>query len=169
LRSLSSLNAEIKSIESYLKINSFNSMQRTVRDIEDVKLFHAIHAPNKGMDRKIEGFIRSPNADDIHYEIDLSREGVPVIEIILGSNNRANDLEKVKSEIPHLFDTAGIRRAAMGKPGGGGSGKKGYYLIVGLAQKKALANFKGAVQAGIASNDFVEFCIQRNFKMTFYS
>lgn len=158
---------DLITIESFLEINPYGSMQRSVRTIEKVHLFHPIHLNKQGHERKIEGFIWSPIKDDLFYEIDLSAE-IPTISINLGSGRMEEDISRIIAEIPHLGDTAGVRREAMGKRGGNGKGKKGYYLEAGTAKKGAIANFQAAVKDGIGSNDFVEFCIPRHFKMKYF-
>jgi hypothetical protein len=116
-------------------------------------------------ERKIEAFMRVPGKPDLSYEIDMSRTTVPTLDFIIQSGDAESDIARVKSEIPKLFATACLRVAAIGKPGGGGAGQKGFYLLAGKAKARALATFQAAVRDGVASNDFVQFCVSRNFKM----
>lgn len=154
------LRADLITVESFLLEHPLGSLQRSDRMVQVVNRFSAIHCPGE---RLLEGYIWEP-AVDVQYEIDLSKT-VPTLAIVKSSGSFAADIEMVKTEIPLLVNTVGIRRAAKLRPGGGGKGKKGFYLEVGTAKAQALANFEAAKLAGIGNDDFVEFCVPRNFKM----
>ncbi len=168
MHSLSLVQNDIKTIESFLSLHPLNSLQRSVREKEKVFLFHPAHLFVSDDERKIEGFLWRPNEFDIQYEIDLLVPVTPSLEIIIGSGDLDEDINRVVADIPFLCHTAGVRKDAMGKPqNGGGKGRKGFYLEVGIAKAKALSNFEEALKDGIGSDDFNAFCIPRNFRMKY--